>query len=220
MTLRNSLIDPGQPWVITRGSASACGDRRAPRLGCRRGMALSHRSLLSPPCSMKSSTSSTTIAGAVRTYGRRSPVTERSAGFGFLVPLLEVDAELAQFDDRRSAPADRVRRERQRERHPVRFAERLALAQDAVVPRRRLDREAERLEAADELANVLPHLGPGSPGRGSACQLRVRSPVVQTTRHPSCGRAVHQSFPWRRRSWRVMDSTATAGRALTSGHFV
>src|SRR5919106_2560376 len=73
--------------------------------------------------------------------------------------VLQVDAELAQLDDRRSAPADRVGRERQRERHPVRFAERLALAQDAVVPGRRFDREAERLEPADELANVLPHLG-------------------------------------------------------------
>src|SRR5918995_1081480 len=116
----------------------------------------------------------------VRTYRRRSPVTERSAGFGISGRLLQVDAELAQLDDRRSAPADRVGRERQRERHPVRFAERLALAQDAVVPGRRLDGEAERLEAADELANVLPHLGPGRPGPGSACQLRVRSPVVKT----------------------------------------
>jgi len=35
--------------------------------------------------------------------------------------------------------------------------------QDAVVTRRRLDREANRLEAADEFANVLPHLGPGNP---------------------------------------------------------
>ena len=60
-----------------------------------------------------------------------------------------------------SAPADRVGREGKHERHPVRLAERLALAQDAVVPRRRLDGEAERLKAADELANVFPHLGPG-----------------------------------------------------------
>lgn len=41
--------------------------------------------------------------------------------------------------------------------HPVRLVQRLALVQDAVVPWRRLDREAERLEAADEFANVLPH---------------------------------------------------------------
>jgi hypothetical protein len=27
MTLRNSTIDPGQPWVITRGSAFGCGER-------------------------------------------------------------------------------------------------------------------------------------------------------------------------------------------------
>src|SRR4051794_398686 len=61
---------------------------------------------------------------------------------------LQVDAELAEFEDRCSAPADRVGKIRQRERHPVRFAERLALAQDAVVPRRRLDREADGLEPA------------------------------------------------------------------------
>jgi hypothetical protein len=35
-------------------------------------------------------------------------VTERSAGFGITALVLQVDAELAQFDDRRSAPADRV----------------------------------------------------------------------------------------------------------------
>jgi hypothetical protein len=74
--------------------------------------------------------------------------------------VLQVDAEPAQLDDRRSAPADRVGRERQHEGHPVRFAKRLALAQDAVVPRRRLDREAHGFEPADELANVLPHLAP------------------------------------------------------------
>ena len=111
------------------------------------------------------------FATASRVGGRRRnrlgeflvPLTEGSVGFGISGRLLQVDAELAQLDDRRSAPADRVGRERQRERHPVRLAQRLALAQDAVVPRRRLDREADRLEAADEFANVFPHLGPGAP---------------------------------------------------------
>jgi hypothetical protein len=55
------------------------------------------------------------------------------------------------------AAADRVGRKRQRERHPVCFAERLAVAQDAVVARRRLDSEADGLEPANELAHVLPH---------------------------------------------------------------
>ena len=38
----------------------------------------------------------------------------------------------------------------------------LSVAQDAVVPWRRLDREADGLEAADEFANVFPHLGLGA----------------------------------------------------------
>jgi hypothetical protein len=69
--------------------------------------------------------------------------------------VLEVGAELAELDDRRSTPADRVGRERQHERHPVRLAERLALAQDALVARRGLDGEPDGFEPADELANVL-----------------------------------------------------------------
>jgi hypothetical protein len=90
-------------------------------------------------------------------------VTERSAGFGiFWARTREIDAELAEFDDRRSAPADRVGRERQGERHPVCLAQGLAVAQDAVVPGRRFDRKAHGLEAADEVANVLPHIGPAA----------------------------------------------------------
>ena len=46
----------------------------------------------------------------------------------------------------------------QRNRHLVLLLERLPVAQDAVVPRRRLDREADGFEPADELADVLPHL--------------------------------------------------------------
>jgi hypothetical protein len=46
---------------------------------------------------------------------------------------LEVDAELTQLDDRRHTPADRVGREREHERHPVRLAKRLAITQDAEV---------------------------------------------------------------------------------------
>jgi hypothetical protein len=76
------------------------------------------------------------------------------------VVLLEVDAEFAQFDDCRSSPAGRVGREREREGHPVLFAERLAIAQDLVVAGGRFDGEADGLELADELAHVFPHLPP------------------------------------------------------------
>jgi hypothetical protein len=87
--------------------------------------------------------------------------------------VLKIDAELAEFHDRRSPPPDGVGRERQRERHPVRFAERLTIAQYAVVPGRRFDREALCLEPSDELANVLPHSclivgGANEPGRRQA----------------------------------------------------
>ena len=40
---------------------------------------------------------------------------------------------------------------------PVRLARRLAVAQDAVVPRRGLDREADGFEQANELVHVLSH---------------------------------------------------------------
>jgi hypothetical protein len=69
---------------------------------------------------------------------------------------LDLDAELAQVDERRSAPPSRVRRERQREGHPVGLAKRLAVAEDAIVPGSRLDREADGLEPADELTDVFP----------------------------------------------------------------
>jgi hypothetical protein len=71
---------------------------------------------------------------------------------------LQLDPELAQLDDRRSAPADGVRRIRQRERHSVRLPKWLAVAEDAIVAWRRLDRESHGSEPADELADVLPHL--------------------------------------------------------------
>src|SRR5512132_386449 len=74
--------------------------------------------------------------------------------------VLQTDAELAQLDDGRSAPAGCVGREGQHERHPVLFPERLAVAEDAVVPWRRFDGQACSLESADEFANVLPHLEP------------------------------------------------------------
>jgi hypothetical protein len=48
---------------------------------------------------------------------------------------LQVDANLAQFDDRRAAPSNRVGRKRQHERHSVLLSERLPVAQDAVVGR-------------------------------------------------------------------------------------
>jgi hypothetical protein len=107
----------------------------------------------------------------------RIPVTGRS-GFYMLWLVLRIEAELAQLDDRGSAPADRVGRERQRERHPVRFAERLAVAQDAVVARRRLDREADGFEPADELANVLIT----APGAGTVLSLPASGPLDSLTR--------------------------------------
>jgi hypothetical protein len=62
-----------------------------------------------------------TCRNGYATAGRTSATT--SAAFRHFWPLvLRVDAELAQLDDRRSAPPSRVGRERQRERHPVRFA--------------------------------------------------------------------------------------------------
>jgi hypothetical protein len=44
------------------------------------------------------------------------------------LPMLDVDAELAQIHDRRSAPSCRVGRKRQHEGHPVRLSERAAIA--------------------------------------------------------------------------------------------
>jgi hypothetical protein len=56
-------------------------------------------------------------------------------------------------------------------------------------PRRRLDREADRLEAADELANVLPHLlGPG--GLDADQRAGLRSNAGRGDRPlPFCGAA-------------------------------
>ena len=72
---------------------------------------------------------------------------------------LELDAELAELDDRGSSPSGRVGRERQHERHAVGLSKRLAVAQHAVVARRRLDGETDGFEPTNELANVLSHLG-------------------------------------------------------------
>jgi len=89
---------------------------------------------------------------------RRSPCTGAARAVTTSVSL-EVYAELAQFNDCRSAPADRVRGEGQHEGHPVLLPERPTVAQDAIVPRSRLDREAHRFEPVYELADVLslPH---------------------------------------------------------------
>jgi hypothetical protein len=73
---------------------------------------------------------------------------------------LWVDAKFPQLDDCRSAPADRVRRERQHERHAVCLSEWLSVAQDSVVPRCRLDGKARGFKPADELTHVFPHLAP------------------------------------------------------------
>jgi hypothetical protein len=62
--------------------------------------------------------------------------------------VLDVDAQLAQVDDGGSTPPDRVGGERQHEGHPVGSPERLAVAQDAVMARRRLDAQATGLEPA------------------------------------------------------------------------
>jgi hypothetical protein len=100
-----------------------------------------------------------TAAGAGENVFPSKPGDRKVGGLRHFLGL-QIDAELAEFDDRCSAPADRVGRERECERHPVRFSQRLAVAQDAVVARRRLDRKAHGLEATDELADVFPHLTP------------------------------------------------------------
>jgi hypothetical protein len=112
-----------------------------------------------------------TRAGAGENVSPLRPGDRKVGGLRrFLGSCYRSDAELAELDDRRSTPADRVGRERQRERHPVRLAERLAVAQDVVVARRGLDREADGFEPADELANVLPHLDPAvATGAAIAC---------------------------------------------------
>ena len=86
-------------------------------------------------------------------------------GLGLVVTGVspDVDAELPQLNDCRLAPADRVGGERKRERHSVLLPERLAVAQDMVVPGRRLDRQTDGLEPADELADVLSHLADSPP---------------------------------------------------------
>jgi hypothetical protein len=79
--------------------------------------------------------------------------------------VLEVNAELAQLDDCRSPPTDRVGRERQRERHPVLFAERLARAQDAVVTG--VDSTVRPTASSRRMNSRTSFLipGPGRPGR-------------------------------------------------------
>jgi hypothetical protein len=129
----------------------------------------------------------------VRTCRRRGPVTARSAGFGISWLVLQIDAELAELDDRRPTPADRVGRERQHERHPVRLAERLAVAQDAVVARRGLDRKPDGFEPADELANVPSSSRPDGRRRRSYRLLSVRdddagSPTWRASASRKCDR--------------------------------
>jgi hypothetical protein len=71
------------------------------------------------------------------------------------VLVLSVDAELSQFVDRRSPPADRLESERQRQRHPVRFYGAACRRAGRGNAQGRLDCEADGFESADELANVL-----------------------------------------------------------------
>src|SRR5439155_3961532 len=89
----------------------------------------------------------TTVRPTYAPPSRNRVNAPHTAGFGIFRPVLGLDAELAEFDDRRSTPADHVGRERQRERHPVRLAQHFAVAQDAVVPGRRLDRDWYRVGA-------------------------------------------------------------------------
>src|SRR6266536_548189 len=102
-----------------------------------------------------------TVAGAGENVSSSKPVTERSGGFGISRPSC--------YSSMPSLRSSTIAALRQRtvsgangsvNGHPVRLAERLTVAQDAVVPRRRLDREPHGFEPADELAHVLPHLGP------------------------------------------------------------
>ena len=91
---------------------------------------------------------------------------------------LEVDAELAQIENRRFAPARRARGEWQCHGHPVCLAQWLPVAIHVVVTRRRLNRKADRLKPTDELPNVLTHrlLIVADSIRGKA--LRSRSPTA------------------------------------------
>jgi hypothetical protein len=97
---------------------------------------------IEPLASMPPKTVAATVAPTLERYLLGQTQTQRSVS----VPApslaatlrhyclgLQVDAELAQFDDRRSAPADRVGRERERERHPVLLPQRLPVAQHLVV---------------------------------------------------------------------------------------
>jgi hypothetical protein len=70
-----------------------------------------------------------TRAGAAENVLPSKPGDRKVGGLRDVSALaLQLDAELAQLNDRRSAPADRVSRERQRERrHPVRPAQRLTV---------------------------------------------------------------------------------------------
>jgi hypothetical protein len=86
---------------------------------------------------------------------------------------LEVDSEFPQFNDCCSAPADRVGGEGEREGHPVLLAEWLAVAQDVVVARSRLDGEAGCFEPADELPHVFSHLATSGSATGRALGGRV-----------------------------------------------
>src|SRR4029450_2675990 len=70
------------------------------------------------------------------------------------------------------------------ERHPVRLAELLPVGHNAVVPRRRPDRQSRSFEPADEFANVLPHLGPRQDCTPSATGSRG-APITRRPSYPS-----------------------------------
>jgi integrase len=74
---------------------------------------------------------------------------------------LQLDPEHAQLDDRRSGPANGVRRKRQPERHSVRLPKWLAVAEDAIVAWRRLGTTAGGAPAvcSHEIERLRKHLG-------------------------------------------------------------
>src|SRR4029453_9485618 len=174
---------------VRRGSIHA-GLRVAARsLVCRRSpRVVAFVTAVRPWCDLRqvppvvTKRSSLTGAAAGENVSLSKPGDRKVGGLRRLLAALQVDAELPEFDHRGSAPPDRVGRERQHERHSVRLAERLAVAQDAVVARRRLDREADGFEPPDEFAYVLPHrvcirlTGSGSGGRTGAAAVLPRRP--------------------------------------------
>ena len=127
----------------------------------------------------------------------------------------DVNAELAEIDDRGLAPSGCVGGEGKRKGHPVGFPERLSVAHDVVVAGRRLDGEAGGFEPADELADVLPHRRlelAARPSRLRRDQRRARSPVIVARISPDSN-VLPSSSGRTLRSWLLAERSRTRRRA-------